>query len=141
MKQDRSDVDQQLIPMHPLWAIYKKLSPKYPFKFPSDFKLLPEHCVVLYKVALTLSHPLSPSLALSFSPSHPLSKPSLTLSRPVTHSHSLIGAVRADAHGQHPLHFGYRVESRKRLAPVLKLLSPPRADHLGGPLALALCMK
>jgi hypothetical protein len=33
--------------MHPLWAIYRSLTGERRFQFPSDFKLLPEHCVQL----------------------------------------------------------------------------------------------
>lgn len=34
--------------MHPCWAIFSKLTPAAAFEFPSDFKLLPEHCVRLH---------------------------------------------------------------------------------------------
>jgi len=45
---ERESFDDQLVAMHPCWAIYKKLTPDTRFVFPSDFKLLPEHCVVLH---------------------------------------------------------------------------------------------
>lgn len=35
----------QLVGMHPCWAIFAKLQDGQRFEFPSDFKLLPEHCV------------------------------------------------------------------------------------------------
>ena len=43
----RKTLDEQIVPMHPLWAIYRRLTPDRRFEFPSDFKLLPEHCVQL----------------------------------------------------------------------------------------------
>ena len=43
----RSKLDEQIVAMHPLWAIYRTLNAERHFEFPSDFKLLPEHCVQL----------------------------------------------------------------------------------------------
>lgn len=42
---DRETFDEQLVGMHPCWAIFAKLQDGQRFEFPSDFKLLPEHCV------------------------------------------------------------------------------------------------
>jgi hypothetical protein len=42
---DRDTFDEQLVGMHPCWAIFAKLQDGQRFEFPSDFKLLPEHCV------------------------------------------------------------------------------------------------
>jgi len=44
---NRPALDQQIVAMHPLWAIYRRLTAERRFEFPSDFKLLPEHCVQL----------------------------------------------------------------------------------------------
>jgi superfamily II RNA helicase len=51
---NRTSLDEQIVPMHPLWAIYRRLTAERRFEFPLDFKLLPEHCTQLLDAMLEL---------------------------------------------------------------------------------------